>query len=89
MDSLLCADPSELLEFVSDAILVLTVKSNSRDLSEMLGIVTEACRVEGTETVLEMLEHRWKDIEASLGEHLDRSQMRERLAGLSRTAPWE
>lgn len=86
---MLCADPTELMEFISDAILALAAKQQGQSVAGMIELLTQACSIPGTDETLEIIHARWRDIEATLGEHLDKPSSRKRLAQISKEAPWE
>lgn len=89
VDSLLCAEPSELMEFVCDAILVMAIRRDGGDVAGMIELLQGACTLPGTDSVLEMVRARWLDIESSLGEHMSKDDIRATLGRVSREAPWE
>ncbi len=97
MDGLLVADPAELAELVSDAIIALVASAprggaiGRAEPDAALETALEVVRVslDDVEPMVELARRRFRDVMSALGEHLPEIEAQHRLWEMARAAPWE
>lgn len=97
MDGLLVADPTELYELISDAIIALVASAprggtiGRADPEVALEMALDVVRVslENIEPIVEVARRRLRDVMSALGEHLPEIETQHRLWEMARVAPWE